>query len=318
MKDFYRSACLSGTPVPLFSQPWWLDAVAGDQSWDVALVERDGKLLASMPYVRRRRLGFDFSTQPPLTQALGPWLRPSGAKSAKSLSQQKDLMEALIGQLPPFDHFSQNWSPGQTNWLPFYWKGFQQTTRYTYALADLGNEELLWKGLNHNIRTDIRKASERFSLRVRDDLGLAAFLDLNRKVFARQGKALPYPESLVHRLDQACESRGCRKILIAEDPQGRAHAGVYLVWDENSAFYLMGGGDPELRGSGATSLCMWEAIRHSATVTRRFDFEGSMLEPVERFFRAFGAEQVAYFQVRRTNSKLLRAAEFLRSISRAG
>jgi hypothetical protein len=316
MKDFYRRACLSEKGIPLFSQPWWLDAVVGDQGWDVAAVESDGKLLASMPYVFRRRLGFDLSTQPPLTQALGPWLRPSSAKSAKSMSQQKDLMEALVGQLPPFDHFSQNWHHGQTNWLPFYWKGFKQTTRYTYVLAELGDEEALWKGLNQNIRTDIRKASERFSLSVRDDLGLPAFLDLNRKVFARQGKTLPYPESLVHRLDQACESRGCRKILIAQDAQGRAHAGVYLVWDENSAFYLMGGGDPELRGSGATSLCMWEAIRHSAKVTRRFDFEGSMLEPVERFFRAFGAAQVPYFQVHRTRSRLLRTAYCLRSLAR--
>jgi hypothetical protein len=317
MKDFYRNACLSETGIPLFSQPWWLDAVAGDQAWDVAVVESGGHMMASMPYVRRRRLGFEISNQPPLTQTLGPWLRPSSAKLAKSMSQQKDLMEALIGQLPPFDQFSQNWHYGQTNWLPFFWKGFQQTTRYTYALADLRDEQLLWKGLNENIRREIRKASARFSLRVRDDLGLAAFLDLNRKVFARQGKALPYPESLVHRLDQACETRACRKILIAEDPEGRAHAGVYLVWDENSAYYLIGGGDPELRASGAASLCMWEAIRHSATVTRRFDFEGSMLEPVERFFRAFGAEQVAYFQVHRTRSKLIRSVEFLRSIAKA-
>lgn len=318
MKDFYRSASVSENSIALFSQPWWLDAVSGDQNWDVAVVESDGKLVASMPYVRSKRFVFNVSTQPPLTQTLGPWLKPSSARSAKSLSQQKDLMEALIGQLPPFDQFSQNWHYSQTNWLPFFWKGFQQTTRYTYALANLRDQDLLWKGLNQNIRTDIRKASERHSLRVRDDLGLAAFLELNRKVFARQGKALPYPESLVHRLDQACEARACRKIFIAEDPQGRAHAGVYLVWDENSAYYLMGGGDPELRGSGATSLCMWEAIRHAATVTRRFDFEGSMLEPVERFFRAFGAEQVPYFQVRKTDSRLLRSAEFIRSIFRAG
>ena len=50
------------------------------------------------------------------------------------------------------------------------------------------------------------------------------------------------------------------------------HAGVYIVWDSNSAYYIMGGGDPELRSSGATTLCMWEAIKFSASVTACFDF----------------------------------------------
>lgn len=317
-KQTYRAACERESGIPLFSRAWWLDAVAGDENWDVAILEKGGQLFASMPYVRRCRWGLQMSSQPPLSQTLGPWLKPRAGKNTKNLAQQKDSMEALITQLPRFDRFSQNWHYSQTNWLPFYWKGFQQTTRYTYVLPDLGNEELLWKGLDHNIRTDIRKATDRFGLRVRDDFGLDAFMALNRKVFARQGKTLPYPESLVQRLDNACEERQCRKILIAEDEQGRAHAGVYLVWDENSAYYLMGGSDPELRNSGATSLCMWEAIRHAATVTKRFDFEGSMLEPVERFFRAFGAEQVPYYQVQRTNSRLLRVAEFLRALRKGG
>src|SRR5690606_4078446 len=99
----------------------------------------------------------------------------------------------------------------------------------------------------------------RFSLIIRDDLGLDALLALNRLTFKRQGLKLPYSEELVQRVDQACLSRGCRKILIAEDSAGRHHAGVYIVWDQNSAYYLIGGGDPELRKSGATSLCLWEA-----------------------------------------------------------
>lgn len=89
------------------------------------------------------------------------------------------------------------------------------------------------------------------------------------------------------------------------------HAAAYIIWDENSAYYLMGGGNPELRTSGATSLVMWEAIKFASDVTKHFDFEGSMLEPVERFFRAFGAEQVPYFQISRMSRrmKLLRAGK---------
>lgn len=291
--------------------------MAGPEGWDVALVEKGGQILASMPYVvKKNRYGFTLLTMPPLTQTLGPWLRESNAKYAKRLGRQKDLMSNLIEQLPRFDHFAQNWHYSVTNWQPFYWEGFKQSTRYTYVLQHLDDEKQLWDNFQENIRGDIRKATTRFRLGVRDDVSVKEFIGLNRLVFERQGMRLPYSEELVERIDEACADRGVRKIFIAEDEKGRHHAGAYLIWDQNSAYYLMGGGDPALRNSGSTSLCMWEAIKFAASVTERFDFEGSMIEPVERFFRAFGAEQTAYFSISKTPSRLLRARFCLGDLKR--
>lgn len=316
-KQLYRTLCHEQTGIPLFSRDWWLDTVCGGaKNWDVAIVERDAKVIASMPYFLKKKAGFSLLTHPPLTQTLGPWLSPSKAKYAKALAEQKDLMQALIDQLPYFDFFSQNWNYKNTNWLPFYWRGFKQTTRYTYIIQNLTDEKLIWTGLQANIRTDIRKAENRFKLTVRDDLGLEVFLRLNRLTFERQGQMMPYSEEFVHRLDASCGERNCRKILIAVDSEGRPHAGVYIVWDENSAYYIMGGGDPELRNSGATSLCMWHAIKYAITVTRQFDFEGSMMEPVERFFRGFGAKQTQYSMISKTPSRILRLHEAFKNLKK--
>ena len=49
-------------------------------------------------------------------------------------------------------------------------------------------------------------------------------------------------------------------IFFARGKDGRIHAGNLLVWNESCAYYLMGGGDPELRNSGATSLAMWRQL----------------------------------------------------------
>jgi hypothetical protein len=318
MKRDYRDACASGLPVPLFSQPWWLDAVAGGDGWDVALVTNGEGIVASMPYCVRRRYGLIVSAQPPLTQTLGPWLRGTGAGTAKALSRQKRLMDELIVQLPDAAFFSQNWHYSQQNWLPFYWKGFRQTTRYTYVLPDLTSLDRVWGGLDQSARTDIRKAGERFGVRLREAPQLLDLLALSRKTFERQGRRYPYREDIVQRLYATCLSRGAGQILIAEDAAGRAHAGAFIVWDQNSAYYLIGGGDPELRSSGATSYCLWEAIRSAARVTARFDFEGSMIEPIEKFFRSFGAEQVPYFNVSRTSSKFLALLDAVRGVWRAG
>ena len=313
-KELYRKLCVREKSIPIFSRDWWLDALCGEDNWDVCLGVKSDEIMASMPYYKKQKYGLKVISQPKLTQTLGPWLRPSSAKYAKQLAQHKKLLNELIDQLPSFDYFSQNWHHSNTNWLPFYWRGFQQTTRYTYIIQNLSDQNRLWSGLMAKIRTDIRKAEGRFGLEVRDDLGLDAFLELNRKTFARQGQKIPYTDELAGRLDEACGQRNCRKFFIAVDSEGRRHAGAYIVWDENSAYYLMGGGDPELRNSGATSLCMWYAIKHAATVTRCFDFEGSMIEPVERFFRAFGAVQVPYFNITKTNSRLLRLRQCARNI----
>lgn len=312
-KDKYRLLCQNEPSIPIFSKDWWLDSVAGD-AWDVVLVEKGDQILASMPYTMRQRYGLNVISQPALTQTLGPWLRPSTAKYARRLSQEKDLLQKLFEQLPKFAHYQQNWHCTRTNWLPLYWLGYEQTTRYTYRLEDLSSEEQIWGELQDNIRREIRKASNKEGVKVRTDLDVEVFLTLNEKVFARQNMALPYTRDFVRRLDKAAAQNQARKIFIAEDEQGRHHAGVYLIWDDNTAYYLMGGGDPDLRNSGATSLCMWEAIQFAATVTKSFDFEGSMIEPVERFFRGFGAVQTPYFSISKTNSKLIKTYRFLQEI----
>ncbi|HUG58395.1 MAG TPA: GNAT family N-acetyltransferase [Candidimonas sp.] len=308
-KELYRQLCLQEPSIPIFFQDWWLDATAGSSNWDIALVKGKESIIACMPYACKKKVGLNISTVPQLTYCLGPWLRPLEARHAKQISYQKEVLEKLIELLPPFDHFKQKWHYTQTNWLPFYWRGFKQTTHYTYLLSLLGGEEALWQGFQENVRREIRKATSRGGLEVRQDLPVADFFRLNKLVFNRQKIAVPYSENLVDRIDQACATQNRRKIFIAQDAEGTLHAGVYIVWDDNSAYYLMGGSDPDLRNSGAMSLCMWEAIKFAAKVTKNFDFCGSMIEPVEHYVRAFGGVLTPYFTVSKTPSKL--AATFL-------
>lgn len=285
----------------LFDRPWWLDAVAPG-AWGAVEVRRGNDLVARLPYVTEKRLGLTGLNMPPLTQALGPWLAPSTGKHVHRLSQQKELMTSLIEQLPPCDYFHQRFHYSISNWLPFYWHGFGQTTRYTYVIESLEDLDRVWDGFQSNIRREIRKARKRVV--VRTDPDVERFLDINTLTFRRQGLHLPYSRSLVRRVDASCAERRARRMFFAEDAQGRVHAALYVVWDERSAYYLMSGGDPDLRTSGATSLLVWEAIRFVATVTKKFDFEGSVIEPVERFFRAFGGTPKAYFRVTRFSRRM--------------
>ncbi|MDB9342434.1 GNAT family N-acetyltransferase [Nodularia spumigena CS-586/05] len=302
----------------IFFSDWWLDATAGEGNWGVCKVSQDNEIVASMPWtIKTNLLGMKTIAHPPLTQTLGPWLAdpPSGTKYAKRLAREKDLMEALIHQLPDYHIFRQNFAPEISNWLPFYWKGFQQTTRYTYRLPDLSDIQALWSGFQDKIRTDIRKA-EKQGVTVERCTDINAFLDVNELTFLRQNIKLPYTRSYVKRLFAACERNNAGAIFLARGKDGRVHAGNLLVWNQHCAYYLMGGGDPELRTSGATSLAMWQSIQFAATVSHMFDFEGSMIESVERFFRGFGAVQTPYFSISHVQSRWVASVMAVRSLAK--
>jgi len=295
---FLRSACI-------FCQPWWLEAVSPGQ-WDVAVVERGDEIAAVMPYAFKVRLGrYRLLELPHLTFYLGPWLRENHAKYANRLGEEKDLMMELIDKLPPFASFQQWFHPAVTNWLPFYWKGFEQTTRYTYVIEETKDLQHLWSETRENIRTDIRKAQKQVEIVESDDS--ERFLQQQQATFARQGKPLPYPEEVFRRLDKECASRQMRKILFASDGQGKTHASAYLVYDRTTVYSLLRGSDPVLRNSGATSLVMWKAIEFASAQGKRFDFAGSWHESIERFVRAFGARQTPFFEISKLSSKLVRS-----------
>jgi hypothetical protein len=293
----------------IFQQPWWLDAVAPG-AWSEATVERDGRVVARLPYVVRDRRPLRVLTMPPLTATLGPWVERSKGRPARALGREMQLLGALEAALPRADVFTQQFSPTILNALPFHWAGYRIEVRYTYRLEGLRSEEDLWNGLRGNIRGDIRKA--RKQLAVRDDLGLEAFHAVWAKTFARQGMRPPAALADLERIDAACAARDARAMLFAADDADRVHAVAYAVWDHQAAYYLLGGGDPALRNSGATSLLVWELIMRARQVTDVFDFEGSMIEPLERFFRAFGGRQTPYLHVFRATRRG-RAALALRS-----
>jgi hypothetical protein len=290
---------VTGPDVPansLFQQPWWLDATAPG-SWAEVTVERGGNTVARLPYVLRRRGPLRVLTQPRYTPTLGPWVaREPGAKPSTALGDEHELLAALEAALPAAHAFRQSFAPTMRNALPFIWAGYQLDVRYTYRLSDLTSETKLWDGLSGNTRKQIRKARNR--VKIRDDLGLDRFHRTWVKTFERQGLRPPDMATL-SRIEEACAPRDARAMLFAVDEAERIHAVAYIVWDRSAAYYMFGGGDPELRASGAASLLLWEAIMRASHRCDLFDFEGSMLKPVERFFRDFGASQTPYLHVSR-------------------
>lgn len=317
-KAEYRNLCAAEPSIPIFSNGWWLDAVAGPDGWDVALARINGRIVGAMPFCVARRYGMKVVQQPPLTPVLGPWIRDDGGSLTTRLSNEQKIMQSLIEQLPRFDHFSQTWNKDLSNWLPFYWNGFSQSTEYTYVIPGLHDLDSVWGRFDPTRRKHCRTAVARHNLRVREDLPLDAFLALHRMTLESRGVTQAFTADCLRRLDAACVEHKRRKLHIVVDEAGRHCSATYTVWDNNCAYALLKGSDPAMRHTQAPSVCQWEAIKFSATVAPKYDFLGNMNPSIEPYVRSFGTEQTPVFTITKTPSRLLRLRRGLISALASG
>jgi len=303
-KQKYRQFCQTEPSIPIFSKDWWLDAVCGEDNWDVAIVEKGGSIVATMPYYVKRKMGLKLMVQPPLTQTLGPYIKyPKIQKYYKKLSWEKKLMDELIAQLPYFDYFSQNFYHKVTNYLGFYWKEFKQTTRYTYIIENISIEDLE-KQFETDIRRRRRKA-EKMGVTVVEGNEIDIFYKLNKMTFDRQDIKIPYNFEFIKELYQRVKSHNAGKMYFARDSDNNYIAANFLVYDDNTVYYLMGGIEPNKKDLGGMDVVQFESIKFALQTGRVFDFEGSMIESIEKYFRSFGAKQVPYFSVSKVSKRMM-------------
>ena len=86
--------------VPVFMQPWWMDAVCAGKQWDVLLVEdENGEILGAMPYLLRKRAWYKYIIMPQQTQIGGIWVAPEVTgdkwKTAEVCRQLKEQMDKM-------------------------------------------------------------------------------------------------------------------------------------------------------------------------------------------------------------------------------
>jgi hypothetical protein len=297
-KDEYRTLCQTEESIPVFSRDWWLDAVCGINKWDVILIKEKDKIKAALPFYLLRP---HIISMPFYTQTMGVWfaLHSDDTKTISAQEHRQSICNQIIEQLKPHKIFWQNFHYDFTDWLPFYWSGYTQTTRYTYLLKDLRNVDRIWDNMSQHTRRNIKKAIEKFHITVKQGIPVYDFMRVYSQTFERQREKNTQDTEVMKRLIEVCRARNQGELWGGYDPKGQLHAAVFIVWQKQSAYYLAGGGATELRQSGAHSLVLWEAIQHVAGYSDVFDLEGSMLPGVERFFREFGGIQTPYFSIKK-------------------
>ncbi len=259
-----------------------------------------------MPFFIKKKWGFRYILQPMLAQTNGVWIDyPTEQTENERLSYEKKICNDIISQL---DHlklsfFLQHFHFSFTNWLPFYWRGFSQTTRYTYRIPDISDPDRVFANFSNSNKRHIRKAEK--ELNVSFDLSPEEFYEQKTYSLLPKGKTNECPKALFLACYNASIAKKQGMIIAIKDRAGNSHAGAFIVWDKQSAYYMIPFTNPDFRSSGASALVVWEALKFLSGKTISFDFEGSMIENVENAYRRFGSVQTPYFQIWRSRSKLV-------------
>jgi len=303
-KERYRILCKNEFSIPIYSRDWWLDCVCGESNWEVLLYLRNEEIEAAMPYYVPCK---GIISMPLYTQTMGIWFNPvfEDKHYSRDLFRKQAICEDFIMRLPAHDYFLQNFHYSFTDWLPFYWRGFRQTTRYTYVLPDIGNPDELWSGLSGNISKNIQKAKNKYQLTVRRNVPVDLFLQFNAHTYQRQGLQPYHPEALRKLIDLS-QSRNQGDIWGAYDGENHLHAAVFVVWQENCAYLVASTTHETFRKSGGKVLTVWIAINDLSRQVRSFDFEGSMIQGIENISRGFGGQQMPFFVIEKGNLSLLK------------
>ena len=312
-KDFYRELCdQHSSLVPLFHQAWWLQAVCGED-WQ-AIICQDGERTAGVwPLHVRRKYGLRCALMPQLTPYGGPiYFPPDGLSSARLPDFENKVVQAMMPCIDSLRlHLSiLKLSPAISNWLPFYWQGFQQTTRYTYRIADIRNPEQVLNNFDRSkqrART-IRQAEPHYQLV--DNLTATQFATMHHRYWQSQGEADLLSLDLIERVVESATARHQGLLLGLRNAEGQVVVAWFVVYDSRCAYALLSARSEAhtARDKDATALLIWKFLQRLAPLTQVFDFEGSMEPGAEYYYRSFGAVQTPVMQLTRCSNALLRAA----------
>lgn len=303
-KDKYRELCETEESIRVFQQAWFLDAAVGEDGWDVVIKEQSGAI-GAFPFLVTKKYGLNISKNPIYSPFLGPWIKlPAKGKYSNKLSKETKLLEELIATLPGFSLFRQKLDKSLTNLVAFIWEGYTVQLRYTFviesddyeqAFADFGSQKSI-----------IRKAGKELEVR---DLSLDEFIRFYQNV-PEDKLVQGFSLETFERICKAFLAHGTGRTMGAINPDGEILTAVFLVWDHDTVYYLFSVNNPKVNNQGGNALLLSEAIRYTIEIGKAFDFEGSIIPPIHKFFRSFGGKLRPFYQVEKVDSAAMKAGFF--------
>ena len=183
----------------------------------------------------------------------------------------------------------------------FIWKEYTVEPRYSYQLNLNDTEEELISKMSSERRKNIRKAQKDgvYTQKV-TNIELAKKLIYN--TYSKQN--LTVDNTVLDKIFNSFSTPENTICFVSYDKNKNPLSTVFCVVDKTSCYYILGGYSATKKHEGAGALAMWEAIKEAKNKKIAiFDFEGSMLPQVEKYFRGFGGNMIPFYSIKKNKFK---------------
>src|SRR2546428_6646312 len=144
-------------------------------------------------------LGLSAITQPPMAPNLGIWIDyPEGMSEINKLSFEIYICNQFIKLLPRYSKFSVSFDLGFQTWIPFYWQGFRQTSKYAYVLEGISDWQKVLANFSKETHGRIRKAKK--NIQIKYDLSAEEFYKYHEYILKKIDKKINYSFDLFKRI----------------------------------------------------------------------------------------------------------------------
>jgi hypothetical protein len=274
--------CVDNSPqAQPYARSWYLDLIA--PGWK-ALVQKDGEggyqAVLPLPWRRKWRIGRPQVVPPLFSQQLGVF------GSCPDPAVWLDLARAQFRQIRI------NWHAGDDPKAP----GFQASPRLNMTLPLGRDMEEIRQGYNSNTKRNLKKAQNAGWV-LDHEFHEPEFMN---SLIQNQGPKIEgvgrQDYELVGKIiHQALELRE-GSYLAARNPAGELGAAVFTLSGSRGPCYMFGTSSESGRKDAAMPLLFDNLFEHHLG-QERFDFEGSQIPGLARFYKGFGALEETYWQL---------------------
>lgn len=307
-EENYKAAALKAS---VFNQQGWL-ALYGSDLDRYGLFDDDNKLTGGF-FIYRSTAGrvITHYKNPPFTPHIGLFYENPSQNRSNYNTFDKAVLSCIADFLAelPCQLLTIAMPVGINDMQPFVWKNFSVVPNYTYLLDLSLTTEEMYGNFTTDKRNSISKATrDGMTVEVCTDMKLIE--KMVSGTYKRKTKKLN--ESILAQiLFKFADSSNSFAFMCRREDEPLA--ACFCLYYNNTCYYLLGGYSQQGKHQGAGTLALWKCIEHAKSIgLKKFDFEGSMLPEVEKFFRGFGGDLVPYYTINRAVAPLNRALKFVK------
>ena len=260
------------------------------------LFNKDNKIIGGFNIYKQKFFGLNYYKNPIFSPTINLFYETKAKNKSKKLTETKKIITLIanfVNKLP-YHIVSIYFQPQFIDMQPFCWNKYKVVPTYTYIIDLQQSIKVISQNMSPERRNDIKKAErDNIYCKKEDDYQIVKQLILN--TFNRKQKKIDinFIEKILFQFSNSKNS-----FAYVSYQKQTPIATVYCIYDKQKVYYLLGGYDKNNRHHGAGALAVWEAIKFAKEKKiPYFDFEGSMLLEVEKYFRGFGGTLTPLFSV---------------------